>query len=258
MARLSVPSLGRILLLLGSASALLSTFPGRAHPHHRLGVSLPERTLECLDFSVIGSTLRNLSVTHYGRSIADQRYFSSSSEVSRQYAMVEELLPHVEMLPLRNEMNIWPILRMIELNTQSPEQDDLAYFSQSIEDIESIRGYLQDNEASLTLFEYLKEALFLPEELKDTFLRSFDDDGNLNAEKYPTIDAMRKDIARIRGQIIQTMDTLIKSPFMRDKLADSGFIEYEGRYCLMLKNTYKKGVGIVHSSSNTGHFSQFG
>ena len=26
----------------------------------------------------------------------------------------------------------------------------------------------------------------------------------------------------------------------------------EGRYCLMLKNTYKKGVGIVHGASNTG------
>jgi dsDNA-specific endonuclease/ATPase MutS2 len=26
----------------------------------------------------------------------------------------------------------------------------------------------------------------------------------------------------------------------------------EGRYCLLLKNTYKKGVGIVHGSSNTG------
>ena len=28
----------------------------------------------------------------------------------------------------------------------------------------------------------------------------------------------------------------------------------DGRYCLMLKNTYKKGVGIVHGSSNTGRY----
>jgi hypothetical protein len=32
----------------------------------------------------------------------------------------------------------------------------------------------------------------------------------------------------------------------------SGYTEMDGRYCLMLKNTYKKGVGIVHGSSNTG------
>ena len=35
-------------------------------------------------------------------------------------------------------------------------------------------------------------------------------------------------------------------------LTISGFTEIEGRYVLMLKNTYKKGVGIVHGSSNTG------
>ena len=241
----------RLLLLLYPALGfhILRT---RVPSKSQLGVSLPERTLECLDFSVIASTLRNLSVTHYGRSIADQRFFSTSSEVTRQYAMVEELLPHIEMMPLRSQMNIWPILRAIELNTQSPEQEDLVYFSQSMEDIEGIRTYLLENQASLTLFEDLQDALVLPDELRDVFLNSFDDDGNLNAEKYPTIDALRKDIARIRGQIIQTMDGLLKSPLMRDKLADSGFIEYEGRYCLMLKNTYKKGVGIVHSSSNTG------
>ena len=241
----------RLLLVLCPALGFL-TLRSRVPSQAQLGVSLPERTLECLDFTVIASTLRNLSVTHYGRSIADQRFFSTSTEVTRQYAMVEELLPHIEMMPLRSQMNIWPILRAIELNTQSPEQEDLSYFSQSMEDVESIRAYLVENQASLTLFGDLREALVLPDELRDVFLQSFDDDGNLNAEKYPTIDAFRKDIARLRGKIVQTMDGLLKSPFMRDKLADSGFIEYEGRYCLMLKNTYKKGVGIVHSSSNTG------
>ena len=37
-------------------------------------------------------------------------------------------------------------------------------------------------------------------------------------------------------------------------LSCSGYTEMDGRYCLMLKNTYKKGVGIVHGSSNTGRF----
>lgn len=39
---------------------------------------------------------------------------------------------------------------------------------------------------------------------------------------------------------------------MREKLADTGYIELEDRYCILIKNTYKKGVGIVHGSSNTG------
>ena len=31
-----------------------------------------------------------------------------------------------------------------------------------------------------------------------------------------------------------------------------GYTEVDGRYCLMLRNTFKRGVGIVHGSSNTG------
>ncbi len=31
-----------------------------------------------------------------------------------------------------------------------------------------------------------------------------------------------------------------------------GYVEIDGRYCLMLKNSHKKSVGIVHGASNTG------
>ena len=33
-----------------------------------------------------------------------------------------------------------------------------------------------------------------------------------------------------------------------------GYTEVDGRYCLMLRNTFKRGVGIVHGSSNTGMY----
>ena len=55
-----------------------------------------------------------------------------------------------------------------------------------------------------------------------------------------------------QGQIAQIMQNLLRSNDMREKLADSGYEEIDGRFCLMLKNTYKKGVGIVHGSSNSG------
>eukprot|EP01035_Chromulina_nebulosa_P019183 gene19183-25029_t len=45
---------------------------------------------------------------------------------------------------------------------------------------------------------------------------------------------------------------MIRSEDMKEKLSDSGYVEMDGRFCLMIKNTYKKGIGVVHSSSNTG------
>ena len=225
---------------------------GNNHSSSSSQVNLEKRTLDCLDFEVITDALRNLTVTQYGRTIASERVSASSTEVNAQYSRVEELSPHVEMLPIRSAMNIWPIMSAIEFNTAPPSQEDLAYFTHSIEEVNEVRQFLVENQKSITLFNAELEDLVLPEELTDAFLEAFDDDGNLNGAKYPVIGKLRKEMLTIRGQIVQTMNSLLRSQLMKDKLADSGFIEYEGRFCLMLKNTFKKGVGIVHSSSNTG------
>ena len=48
------------------------------------------------------------------------------------------------------------------------------------------------------------------------------------------------------------MNSLLSSQQMKERLADNGYMVVEDRYGLMLKNTYKKGIGVVHGSSNTG------
>lgn len=115
-----------------------------------------------------------------------------------------------------------------------------------------LHKYFINNKDKLDLFEDLTEKMKLPKELIDTFHLSFDETLNLNVDKYSTIKQLRNKIEYLRGQIIQTMQSLLQTQDMKDKIADNGFEEIDGRYCLMLKNTYKKGVGIVHGSSNTG------
>lgn len=39
---------------------------------------------------------------------------------------------------------------------------------------------------------------------------------------------------------------------MKEKLADNVYNEIDGRFVILLKNTFKRGVGIVHGSSNSG------
>ena len=36
-------------------------------------------------------------------------------------------------------------------------------------------------------------------------------------------------------------------------ITPSGYHEVDGKYCLLVKNTYKKSFGIVHAISNTGN-----
>jgi DNA mismatch repair protein MutS2 len=105
----------------------------------------------------------------------------------------------------------------------------------------------------LNLFEPLASRMVLPYEVRQTFLGAFEEkDGPLSGEKYPHLGIIRKKIDTKKSKIIQTLMALLQSADMRDKLSDTGYAEIDGRYCIMLRNTYKKGVGIVHGSSNTG------
>lgn len=215
-------------------------------------VSINDRTNECLDFPTILGTLRNMTITQYGQELSSQRFYTTPIQISAQYEKVEELLPHIAMLPIRNYMNIWPLLSSIEFNTVQPTQEDLVYFTRSIEDVIELRTFILQNNATMQLYSEYVSDMSLPQDLADTFLNAFDDDDNLNSEKYPILGQYRKEILTIKSTIIQTLNNLLRSPLMKDKLADQGYVEFEGRFCLMLKNTYKKGFGIVHSSSNTG------
>jgi len=215
-------------------------------------VDIAERTNSCLDFNVIIDALRGSTVTVLGAQIASQRASKNLDDARLSYAMVEEMSYNLEYFPLRNKMDVWPLLRIIELNSSPPEQEDLAAFTENIEQILEMQAFFHENKQQLSLFGDLADSMTLPDELVEVFRDSFDDEGNLNADKYPLIGKLRKEISSIRGRIVQIIQSLLRSQDMKEKLADSGYTEMDGRYCLMLKNTYKKGVGIVLGSSNTG------
>ena len=215
-------------------------------------VDIEQRTTSCLDFEVILKALQDKSITVLGKTISGQRDARSLEQGVESYARVEQMYSALEYFPLRNDMNVWPLLRIIELNSSPPEKTDLAKFSENIEQITELLSYFEENADELTLMQELSARMQLPEELLIVFVKSFDDEGNLNAEKYPEILRLRRQIGTLKMRILQIIQTLLKSQDMKEKLADSGYTEMEGRFCLMLKNTYKKGVGIVHGSSNTG------
>jgi len=143
-------------------------------------------------------------------------------------------------------------MQTIESNSAPPETDELASFARDMDHIMDLHNFFKNNEERFTLFTKLRGRMKLPEDFFEVFSNAFDDDDNLNAEKYPAISAFRNRINATKSKIIQRMQSILSDQSMKEKLSDTGYTVIEGRYCLMLKNTYKKGVGIVHGSSNTG------
>ena len=242
-------------------STLLCTHSqhGPAKPLSRLGstlaafdVDIVQRTTSCLDFEVILKALKDKSITVLGKTISGQRECQTVEQGVENFGRVEQMFSALEYFPLRNDMNVWPLLRTIELNSSPPEKDDLCKFSESIEQVTEVMNYFEENAERLSLMMDLYARMQLPKELLAVFVKAFDDEGNLNAEKYSEILCLRKKIGSLKMRILQIIQALLKSQDMKEKLADSGYMEIEGRFCLMLKNTYKKGVGVVHGSSNTG------
>lgn len=217
-------------------------------------VNVTDRTYNCLDFQIILDSLRDTTVTVLGKEMVFSHEYSNDIYIiNNLYAQIDQLMPNLENIPLRNTMNVWPVLRAIEINSSPPEQDDLANFADIIEEIQVLETFLSNNaNDKLTLFQSIQTAMFLPEEFIQIFHNSFDDESNLNSEKYPLIKKLRLEAELLRSKIIQTIKSLLNNQDMKEKIADSGYQEIDGRFCLMLKNTYKKGVGIVHGSSNTG------
>ncbi|KAJ1424532.1 muts domain V-domain-containing protein [Ochromonadaceae sp. CCMP2298] len=213
---------------------------------------IEERSNSCLDFSVILDALQTSTKTVLGAELCGRFSSLDAHQVRLAYAMVDQLGPQLGFLPLHSSVNVWPVVRAIEQNSSPPKKEDLAKFAFEIDQIIELHDYLTQNADKLSLFEALTEEMELPSELVDVLHLSFDDEMNLNVDKYPEIKKLRSKIDSLRGQIIQTMNALLQSQEMRDKIADSGWQDMDGRFCLMLKNTYKRGVGIVHGSSNTG------
>ena len=104
------------------------------------------------------------------------------------------------------------------MNTSPPERDDLASFAENVESLDEVRTYFESNREQLSLFDDMVAQLLLPDELTATFKGSFDDDSNLNAEKYPELGKLRQQAEVLRGRIIQTLQTLLRSQDMKEKV----------------------------------------
>jgi hypothetical protein len=113
--------------------------------------------------------LKSETVTILGADIADKRIAEDSTSATANYEMIAELSPLVGFVPLRSSINVWPVIRAIEMNSSPPEQEDLASFTEHIESILELFEFFRANANKLTLFGDYISAMCLPNDLVDMF-----------------------------------------------------------------------------------------
>jgi hypothetical protein len=133
--------------------------------------------------------------------------------------MVDELAGHLNYLPFHSPLDMGRIMRMIDNNTALPDRQDLARFATDLDVLEGLAKYLLAHNDTLTLFVDVRSNLSLPESIVDVFRDSFDEEQRLNEDKYAPIRQLRQAITAGLGSITATIQSLLQSPALKDKLS---------------------------------------
>lgn len=181
---------------------------------------LERRTLTCLDFQIVLDNLINCTTTVLGALMATKRDTHTITDVNTNYQMVDEISAQLGMVPIRSSMNILQLLNSIENNGIPPEKEDLSYFADTLQQIIDLKAFLLDSNNKLDLFFDLANEINLPNALTELFENAFDDDNNLNASKFTELGRLLNNRERLKIRIMQTLQSLMKSDQMKDKLTD--------------------------------------
>ncbi len=82
--------------------------------------------------------------------------------------------------------------------------------------------------------------------------RSFDSQGELCGKEYPLLEDLRRRKEALRARIRGTLDELLRDDGLGAMLQERFVTERNGRFVLPVKSSFRKGLGIVHGTSQSG------
>ncbi|CAM9568040.1 unnamed protein product [Phaeothamnion confervicola] len=159
-------------------------------------------------------------------------------------------------------MDVEPILELAERGT-TLEPVELMAVSDALSALGDLKAYFADDESPDFLYKpatprlrLLADAIELDPALVALLADAFDAEGELCGRKFPEIGRLRRHVKSLTDAIRAAMARILASREFAGMLAEEGrgayVSEVNGRFCLPVKPTYKRGVGIVHDSSRTG------
>ena len=204
-------------------------------PLSELGSSMVvQRTHKCLDFGVLTENLQKECKTTLGIQLCGSSSSNVLSTVKQMYEMVAELNNFLEYIPLHSRMDIWKVISAIQNNSAEIERGELAQFSFDMEAVADMQRFLVNHANQLTLFQSHRAFTQLPAVVMDVFNGSFGTDLLLNPDKYPVLRQLQIKIDKHKASIAKTLESLLKSEDMRDKIAER-YVGYT-RYCAVPYN----------------------
>ena len=129
----------------------------------------------------------------------------------------------------------------------------LLEVQQTLAALHELRRYLKSIAADYPLLWSIVEGITELHQIEKDIESCLDPAGEVLDTASPTLSAIRQQLRETRGQILEKLETVVRSPRGSRILQEDVITEREGRYVLLVKIENRNDIkGIVHDISNTG------
>lgn len=213
------------------------------------------RTLQALDWAVVLERLAHHCRTLRGARAAVEPDFAPHREATlERYAAVEEvwlLEAEDRALPVGQVADMEQALARATRG-EVLESHELMQVGRSLRALSDLAHWLGARREQAPVLAALAAPIEVDPELSWRLESSFDERGELSAETYPEIGALRTHIHALEERIRSTLREILDSEEMSGVLQDRYVTERGGRHVIPVRTSRRSGVGIVHDRSQSG------
>lgn len=132
------------------------------------------------------------------------------------------------------------------------ECEDLRNIGSGLEGLNQVRKWAESVAEEAPNVFLLAHPIEVDTDLTDTLRRSFDATGQLSGTEYPILDELRRRKESLKSRLQGTLDELLRDDGLGSMLQERYVTERNGRFVLPVKASFRKGLGIVHGTSQSG------
>ncbi|MGD1119588.1 MAG: endonuclease MutS2 [Dehalococcoidales bacterium] len=217
---------------------------------------MDEKSLEMLDFPKIRETLAGHTSFSASRELAmELRPLDSFEQISlllRQTAEARQLLGYNRGFSIGGAADIRARAKLAALEGIL-DPPSLLEVKQTLFALHELRRYLKSIAEEFPLLWHIAEGIAELHQIEKDIDECIDPAGEVLDSASPELGSIRARLREARGQILEKLEDIVKSPRGSRILQEDVITEREGRYVILVKveNRHEVG-GIVHDISNTG------
>jgi DNA mismatch repair protein MutS2 len=217
---------------------------------------MDKKTLEMVEFPRIREILAGFASFSASRTLVStlqpQHDYEQISLLLRQTTEAQKLLSLEPGFSTGGILDIREAARMASLES-TLEPESLLEIQQTLASLHELRSSLSKLSGDFPLLWNIAGGIVELRQIEKDIASCLDASGEVMDTASPSLANIRQQLQEIRGQIVERLEAIIRSPRGHRILQEDIITEREGRYVILVKIECRHEIkGIVHDISNSG------